>query len=525
MKFPFFSNHRLVVSFAALIVSSCNSEQSKENISDTGNPPNILIAISDDQSYPHASAYGSKMVSTPAFDRVAAEGVLFTNAYVASPGCAPSRAALLTGMNCWQIEEAGTHGSRFPVDYTVYPDVLEDAGYYIGYTHKGWGPGDWQVSGRKRNPAGNIHNVFSLEPPSSGIVVTDYAANFIDFTEKRPEGKPFYFWYGSSEPHRAFEEGSGRKAGKDPANVEVPGFLPDTPEIRDDLLDYALEIEWFDEHLGRMIDHLEKTGELDNTIIVVTSDNGMAFPRAKANLYDHGIRVPLAVMWGENLSKGTVSNELVSLIDLKPTFLQAAGIDVNKHPHLVGKSLIPLMKGEEKKHRDAVFASRERHSSSRWKNLGYPQRSIRTQDFLYIRNFKPERWPAGAPVRINNDGSESGDAYHDIDACPAFDFLIDHKNDDPIAHYFQLSVQKRPSEEFFDIENDPYCLHNLADDPAYKDQLLRHRRLLGAYLMETNDPRVTGNGDIFESYPRLRGPMREFPEPDWVGEKNCYCCD
>lgn len=264
---------------------------------------------------------------------------------------------------------------------------------------------------------------------------------------------------------------------------------------------------------------MEKTGELDNTIIVVTSDNGMAFPRAKANLYDHSIRIPLAMMWGENLSKGTVSNELVSLLDLKPTFLQEAGIDVNKHPYLVGKSLIPLMKSEEKKHRDAVFASRERHSSSRWKNLGYPQRIIRTQDFLYIRNFKPERWPAGAPVRINNDGSESVDAYHGIDACPAFDFLIDHKNDDTIAHYFQLSVQKRPSEEFFDIENDPYCLHNLADDPAYKDKLLRYRRFSGAYLMETNDPRVTGNGDIFDSYPCLRGAMREFPEPDWVGEK------
>ncbi|MFP4288354.1 MAG: sulfatase [Bacteroidales bacterium] len=514
-----FSSQSFVFSLGALLMTSCGTDQSSQNTSDPIKQPNILIAISDDQSYPHASVYGSKMLNTPAFDRVAAQGVLFTNAYVASPGCAPSRAALLTGMNCWQIEEAGTHGSRFPLEYTVYPDILEEADYYIGYTQKGWSPGDWEISGRNRNPAGNRHNVFSLEPPTTGIVITDYAANFIDFMEKRPEEKPFYFWYGSSEPHRVFEKGSGMRAGKDLQDAEVPGFLPDTPEIRSDLLDYALEIEWFDEHLGKMIDYLEENGELQNTIIVVTSDNGMAFPRAKANLYDHGIRVPLAVMWGENINPGTVSDELVSLLDLKPTFLEAAGIELDGHPHLQGKSLIPLLKGEADQHHDAVFASRERHSSSRWQNLGYPQRSIRTDDFLYIRNFKPERWPAGAPVRINKDGSETGDAYHDIDACPTMDFLVDHKNNDTLAHYFDLSVQKRPAEEFFDIKNDPYCLQNLYDNPEFKDQLNEHRRKLGAYLMETNDPRVTGKGDIFESYPRLRGPMREFPRPDWVDEK------
>src|SRR5690554_2681597 len=127
-------------------------------------PPNILFAISDDQSYPHASAYGSQWVQTPAFDRVAEEGVLFLNAFSASPGCSPSRAALLTGRNAWQIEDAGTHASEFPSKFVVYPDLLENAGYFVGYTQKGWGPGNWKISGRTRNPAGELYNKHKLQP-------------------------------------------------------------------------------------------------------------------------------------------------------------------------------------------------------------------------------------------------------------------------------------------------------------------------------------------------------------------------
>jgi uncharacterized sulfatase len=507
----------LAIGTGLLVNTSCNDTATQNNEKEIqAERPNILIAISDDQSYPHASAYGSKMVETPAFDRVAESGVLFNNAYVASPGCAPSRAAILTGMNCWQLEEAGTHGSRFPSKFTVYPDILEESGYHIGYTHKGWGPGDWEVSGRDRNPAGVVHNVHSLEPPTDAIVITDYAANFIDFLENRPENQPFYFWYGASEPHRAYEKSSGMEAGKDLKDAEVPGFFPDLPEVRSDLLDYALEIEWFDQHLGRMIDYLESTGELDNTIIVVTADNGMPFPRAKANLYDAGIHVPLAIMWGDKIDGNRISEELVSMIDLSPTFLEAAGINLADHPYLEGKSLIPLLKETEEKHHDAVFSSRERHSSSRWQHLGYPQRSVRTENYLYIRNYRPERWPAGAPVRINDDGTKTMNAYHDIDAAPSLDVMVDNENNDSIKYYLDLAVEKRPREEFFNLMDDPWCLNNLAQSPEHHKELIDHRRTLGAYLMETNDPRVTGYGEIFETYPRLRGPMRDFLKPAWA---------
>jgi len=259
--------------------------------------PNILIAISDDQSYPHTSFAGYKAVNTPAFDRVAREGLFFRNGFAASPGCSPSRAALLTGRHTWQIEQAGTHASSFPSKYVVFPDLLEQSGYFVGMTGKGWAPGDFRVAGRPRNPAGPDFSKRKIKPPYSGMNKNDYAANFADFLAARPKGQPFYFWYGATEPHREYEKGCGLKAGKKLEDAEPPPFLPDTPEVRSDILDYCVEIDWFDMHLGRMLKLLEEAGELDNTIVVVTADNGMPFPRAKANLYEYGTHVPLAVRW------------------------------------------------------------------------------------------------------------------------------------------------------------------------------------------------------------------------------------
>jgi N-sulfoglucosamine sulfohydrolase len=488
------------------------------------NPPNILFAISDDQSFPHASAYGSKMVNTPAFDRVAADGILFMNAFVASPGCSPSRAAILTGRFCGQIEDAGTHAAGFPAEYIVYPDILEKGGYFIGYTYKGWGPGNWHLSGRIRNPAGVHYNNVKHPPPFTGFKSTDYAGNFADFISQKPEGKPFYFWYGCSEPHRDFEEGSGLRAGKKLEDAEVPPFLPDSPEIRSDLLDYALEIEWFDKHLGRMIKMLEETGELDNTIIVVTSDNGMAFPRAKSNLYEYGIHMPLTIMWGKQVKGGRTVDDIINLIDLAPTFLEAAGLEhPSKEYPMAGRSIMNILlsnkEGQVDSTRTATFSAKERHSSARWNNHTYPMRSIRTQNYLYIRNFKPERWPAGAPQEILTDGTSGPmhGAYYDIDASPSLSYLTDNHDHPEVSRYFHLAVDKRPAEELYDILSDPGCLQNLANEASYQDVLTEHRRKLGAFLMETEDPRVTGRGNIYEEFPRY-GSMREFQKPDWVNE-------
>ncbi len=215
--------------------------------------PNILIAIADDWSFGHAGAYDCEWVETPAFDRVAREGVLFSNAFTSNPKCSPCRASLLTGRNSWQLEEATNHFGLFPHKWPVYPEVLEAAGYHVGFTGKGWGPGDYEAGGFDRNPAGPAYQRHRARPPHGGIANTDYAANFADFLKQKPDDAPFCFWYGGHEPHRGYEEGAGVREGKDPKAVDLPKFYPDNNTIRSDMLDYAVEVEWFDTHLGRIL--------------------------------------------------------------------------------------------------------------------------------------------------------------------------------------------------------------------------------------------------------------------------------
>ncbi len=480
-------------------------------------PPNILFCISDDQSYPHASAYGARFVNTPAFDRVAREGALFNNAFVPAPGCSPCRAAFLTGRHIWQIENAGTHASSFPAKYITYPDLLEPAGYWVGYTGKPWGPGNWDET-RPRNPAGPEFNAKEAEPKYSGIRATDYAANFDDFLSQRPEGRPFAFWCGGSEPHRRFEQGSGLKEGKKLEDVDVPPFLPDEQEIRSDILDYAVEIEHYDSHVARILAKLDETGELDNTLVIYTSDNGMAFPRAKANCYEFGAHMPLAIRWGDRMPAGRTIDDLVGFVDLTATILEAAGVEHPGEYPLTGKSVLAMLESTEsgvlEPQREAVFFGRERHSSSRINNWTYPQRAVRTHQYLYIRNFAPNLWPAGAPQKYDEPGKlgPPHGGYHDIDASPSLTFLIENRADPEIGKYFRWAVGKRPGEELFDIKRDPGCLENLAGNADFEDQRAELAMVLETELKRTGDARVSGNGDVWEGYKRY-SPIRDFPEP------------
>lgn len=494
-----------------------------------GKAPNILLAISDDQSWTTTSITGNEMVHTPAFDGVAREGVLFTQAICGSPGCSPSRASLLTGRHTWMIQGAGTHASDFPSRYTTFPDLLEASGYHVGFTGKGWGPGNWRISGRTRNPAGPAFS--EKASPESGQ--SDYVSSFSAFLDSSgtSDDRPFFFWFGSHDPHRGFEKGSGLKAGKSLNAAKVPAFLPDTPEVRSDLLDYAWEVERFDRDLSAMLEILKNRGELSDTLVIVTSDNGMAFPRAKANCYEYGIHVPLAISWPGTIPGGRQIDDPVGFVDLTATILDAAGFPIPAASGMTGNSLMPMLRsaaqGIVESGRRSVYSARERHSSSRFNSLGYPQRCIRTGQFLYIINFKPERWPAGPSSKLRSpvfDDSgrlvEGGagpdhDAYHDIDACPTLDFMIANRHISEIGELLQLSVGLRPGDELFDIKKDPACLHNLAEDPGWQTTRSHLRMRLWNYLQETGDPRVTGNGDIWESYPRY-SPLRWFEPPTWA---------
>ena len=484
--------------------------------------PNILIAIADDQSYPHAGIYGFAETQTPAFDYVAQNGVLFHNAFVAAPQCSPSRAAMLTGKNIWELEEAGTHASNFPKKFKVFTEVLDAEGYFVGYTGKPWGPGNWEVSGRKQNPVGKPYNRHQLtNRPTEGIRANDYAQNFKDFYNQKEEGSPFVFWYGAFEPHRVYEYQSGIKAGKNIEAVKVPDFLPDTDVVRNDILDYILEIEHFDNQLHQMIQFLKEKGELENTLILVTADNGMPFPYAKANVHEFGTHVPLAISLPNGI-KGKVVDEPVGLIDLAPTLMELVGLEDAMSP--TGKSLLPVLtKEQHPPHREYVLTGRERHTHARPDNMGYPARAIRTQEYLYVYNFKPDRWPQGDPVPTTSENDLRNSVkgfkalypgYHDVDPSPSKEVLMGMEN----THYFERAFAKRATEQLYNIKNDPYCTQNIAPLPEYKEVMIQLKQQLLNDLKKQGDPRVSDN-PVFDSYPRY-STMRNFPGFNHRGKYN-----
>jgi N-sulfoglucosamine sulfohydrolase len=436
--------------------------------------PNILMIMSDNQSWNHVGIYGDKTVRTPHMDLIAKQGVRFTNAFCSSPSCTPARAAMLTGQDIWRLEDGANLWGVLPVKYKVYPDLLEESGYAIGFQGKGWGPGSFEANGRPRNPAGNKF------------------LSFAEFLKNKKEG-PWSYWVSSLHPHRPYVVGSGAKAGIDSSSVTVPGYLPDHPEIRKDIADYYAAIEAFDKELGEVLAELIRSGMLENTVIVVCSDNGWQMPRGLANLYDFGTHVPLIISWPGKFKQNVVSDNLVTLNDLAPTFLQLVNVAVPAD--MTGKSLLPIVEeGKAEKSRDYVVLGRERHAFVRQHGLGYPGRAIRSKDYLYIKNYEPGRWPAGDPP-----------LYGDIDPYmlnypgPAKFYMIANKDNPAVKPLFELGFGKRPAEELFDVKKDPDQLHNLAADPGFAKVKAGLVKQMNAYLVSSKDPRAMNGKLIWDS--------------------------
>ena len=507
--------------------------------------PNILFAISDDQSFAHTSFGGCKFVQTPAFDRVATEGIYFSNCIAGSPGCAPSRSTIVTGRYHWQNEQSGQHASSWMKKYVPFIDLLEANGYITGRTGKGVSPfryarNEKDSLWRKTDAGGIEHSSIQYEKGTPGdertaedIGLINYFENFKYFMENVRQEKPFFFWYGAKEPHRSYEQDSWIRNNKKLEDVEVPGFFPDHEIVRGDLLDYAVEIEWFDLHLQRMLSYLEEIGELGNTIVIVTSDNGMPFPRAKANGYEYSVHVPLAVRYPKNFPGGRIINDPVSFADIAPTILELTKTSLEGMLPISGKSILNTLRSKKQgtvdESKKYVFSGRERHSASRYRNWGYPQRIIRSKDFLLIWNIKPERWPAGAPQRLapgttdelyplygidENGIHQSAWAFTDIDAAPTKSLIIENMGQEQMKPYFDWAHAKRPEYELFNISKDPYCLDNLSGNAQYLEVEKEMKETLMMELNKSKDPRVVGpDTEIFDSYIRY-SPMREFPKPN-----------
>jgi N-sulfoglucosamine sulfohydrolase len=456
--------------------------------------PNVLFIIADDASAHFGEAYGCDWVKTPNIDRLAKRGLVFKAAYTPTSKCAPSRAAILTGRNPWQLEEAANHQPSFPAKFKAFSEALAAAGMHCGGAGKTWGPGE------AKNADGSPRD-FALKG-RGGKNANEPGAGFTAFLNERPAGKPFFYWFGSHFPHRAYELDSGVKAGKMTTEIDrVPAYWPDTDEVRRDMLDYAVEVEAYDRQVGSLVAALEAAGEVENTLIIVTSDHGMPFPRVKGHTYEDAHHVPLVACWPAGIRQpGRRVAELVSFIDLAPTFLELFGVDGRAQgmSPMTGLSLVDLLQGESQRERSSVIVGRERNDvdarPGTHSGLGYPARAIRTKNYFYVFNFEPDRWPCG--------NVELG--LKDTDASPTKRLIEQRGETDP---FWQQAFGKRPQEQLFDLTTDPDCVKNLANDPSFAATAKSLRESLFTQLRQQEDPRALGKGEVFDQYisPKDRG--------------------
>ncbi|MCG8701607.1 MAG: sulfatase [Bacteroidales bacterium] len=485
-----------------LLIAIC-SLLSLGNQKTQANPPNILICLSDDQSFPHASAYGCKWVSTPGIDYIAQNGLLFTNAYTPNAKCAPSRATILTGRYSWQLEHAANHMCNFPAKFTTIFEALKGAGYHTGYTGKGWAPGDpGSIDGVKRELTGANFAGKKGTRSTNKISLNNYTENFKDFLDSDKTNKPFVFWYGCTEPHRPYAYGSGVSvAGKKLSDIDsVFSHWPDIDSVRNDLLDYALEIEHYDSHIEKMIALLKERNLLDNTIIIATSDNGMPFPRMKGQAYEYANHMPLAIMWPKGIVKpGRTIEDYVSFVDFVPTILESAGVkesDIGMMP-ASGISLFDIFKSENEgmvtSYRNYTLVGKERHDVGRPNNQGYPMRGIISDGYLYLTNYEPDRWPVCNP--------ETG--YPNCSGSPTKSACLRtrYSENPEESIIWKLNFGKRAMEELYHVSKDKECVTDLinSDSHAEMREKLKHR--MESLLKEQGDPRMFGEGHVFEEYP------------------------
>lgn len=451
--------------------------------------PNVLFCIADDAS-PHFGVYGYDWVKTPNIDRVAKAGVVFDNVYTPTAKCAPSRAAILTGRNPWQLEAAANHQSFFPAKFKSFTESLLEAGVSVGAQGKTWGPGTATTAdGKPRN--------FGMT--KAGGNAANPGAAFREFLAAREKGQPFFYWFGSGNPHRGYKLDSGIDAGKKPSDIDrVPAFWPDNDVVRRDMLDYAIEVEAYDAQVGSLLKVLEESGELENTLVIVTSDHGMPFPRVKGHNYDMANRVPMVARWPNGIKNpGRRVADLISFVDLAPTLLEVFGVDGVKSgmSPITGISFTDLLRGNSANNRDFVILGRERNDVQARPGtphgLGYPVRGIREGTFLYLHNFAPDRWPCGNPDM----------GLKDTDASPTKKLVEELGEKD---RFWQFSYGKRPTEELFDLATDPDCVKNLADVAAHQARKTVLREKLYAELKRQNDPRILGQGDVFDNYPSVK---------------------
>jgi len=502
--------------------------------------PNILFLFADDLGR-YGSAYADKehpspndIVQTPAFDRIAKEGAIFQNAFISAPSCTPSRAAVYTGRHFFrngsssQLHSPWQKGVPDPFEAIQgMPNTLAAAGYHIGWSHKwhlreslmGGTQNQYSAHGGRINEFSEIVTKADDKAATKKAILKDVRGNFQDFLDRKKAGQPFFYSFNSTNTHRQWVRGSGKalwNLDPDKLKGKLPPFIPDNEVTREDFADYLGEAMAFDAACAELIGMVEKLGELDNTLVVISGDHGVpGFPRGKTNVTDFGAQVLLAIRWPGKVANGRNVLAPVSLTDLAPTFLAAAGLKSSDDPN--GSDLLPSLAegGTDTGLRGWALIGRERHFVvAREGDLPYPVRALRTTDFLYVINFKPDRWPEGAPFAVTETSCPSFDeiakktslAFPDIDSSPTMAWLVEHRNESDLHSFIDFAWGKRPAEELYDLKKDPHQMTNLAADPEYAKTRDELRKRLMDELRANHDPRL--DHDAFDKPPYLVSPDR-----------------
>ncbi|MBA4139738.1 MAG: sulfatase [Segetibacter sp.] len=440
--------------------------------------PNIIYIIADDVSYDDFGCYGNKDVRTPNIDRIAKEGIRFTNAYLTSSSCSPSRTSIISGRYPHNTGSAELH-TPLPVEQIPFPLLLKNAGYYTvqaGKSHFG-------------TPALRaFDNAYEGKEGGTGA-----EERWVKCLQERPKDKPIFAWFAALDAHRIWQ---ADKFGTphDPKNIQVPPYLADTDATRRDIASYYNEISRFDYYIGEVEKELKKQGVLDNTIIIIMADNGRPFPRCKTRLYDSGIRTPFIVKWAKGVVAGSVCNSLLSAVDIAPTLAELAGLKPPKE--FQGKSFSKLFKNPQQEFRQYVYAEHN------WHDYEAHERMIRSKNFLYIVNSRPN---------VPNHGPA------DANSSPSFNDLIKIRDSGKLSSAQQeIFMLPRPYEELYDCATDTMQLLNIASVPSRQETLRTLKEALQYWRTETKDntpEKITGDwfnretGASLDKSKNVRGEM------------------
>ena len=417
------------------------------NLATANDRPNLVVIIADDMAWDDCGAYGHKDIRTPNIDRLATEGMRFDRAFLTISSCSPSRCSILTGRYPHSTGAGELH-LPLPGDQTLFAKALKEAGYYtaaLGKWHLGPNVKDqFDVVKEGGNPAGYGH--------------------WLPTIENRPKQKPFFFWLATTDPHRPYQKDTIDQP-HSREDVMVPPFLPDVSDVRGDLAMYYDEIGRLDEYVGRVMNLLEDQGVADNTVVLFMSDNGRPFPRCKTTVCDDGVRTPFIVRWPKGVKPGSVSKCVVSSVDIAPTFLELAGL--KPLDTFQGKSFAPILKDPTATTRKYAFAEHN------WHDYQAYERGVRSERFTYIYNALPHL-----------NASPPADAVN----SPTYRAMQElHKQDKLAPHQLDCFTVPVPEHKLFDLQQDPYSLNNLADNPKYASILTEMKAALADWQKRTND--------------------------------------